>query len=142
MRSLTDTAPAFRWTETYSVNIATLDRQHRDLFATINELNRALSEGHGAVAVGDVLGQLLEYSRKHFATEEVLMETHSFPGLPTHRLEHEAFALRVAKYMDDYRRGKLGTPASLMLYLQSWLKEHLLKTDKAYSTFLNEKGVF
>jgi hemerythrin-like metal-binding protein len=142
MSLLTGTATAFSWTETYSVNIATLDRQHQDLFATINELNRALSEGHGAGAVGDVLRQLLEYSRKHFAAEEVLMETHHFPRLPTHRLEHQAFELKIAKYMDDYREAKLGTPASLMLYLQSWLKEHLLKTDKAYSAFLNERGVF
>jgi hemerythrin-like metal-binding protein len=99
-------------------------------------LSRALSEGHGADAIGDVLSQLLEYSHKHFATEEVLMETHSFPGLPTHRLEHEVFALKIEQYMADYRERKLGTPASLMLYLRSWLKEHLLKTDKACTSGL------
>lgn len=142
MSTLADTTPAFRWTETYSVNIATLDRQHRDLFAAINELNLALSHGHGGLAVEGVLRELLEYSCKHFATEEVLMETHNFPGLPTHRLEHEAFKLKIAQYMNDYREKRLGTPASLMLYLQSWLKEHLLKADKACGVFLNERGVF
>lgn len=30
---------------------------------------------------------------------------------------------------------------ALLLFLQSWLKEHILVTDKAYSSFLNERGV-
>ena len=142
MNPLTDAKPAFCWTETYRVNVATLDREHQRLFDTINELNTALAEGRGSAALEHVLRQLLEYAQTHFASEEVLMDAHGFPGLPSHRLEHGAFSRRVAKYLDDYRAGKVGTPASLMLFLQSWLREHILKCDKAYSAFLNERGVF
>ena len=28
-----------------------------------------------------------------------------------------------------------------MLFLQNWLKEHILSMDKAYSAFLNDGGV-
>jgi hemerythrin len=29
----------------------------------------------------------------------------------------------------------------LLLFLQSWLKKHVLRTDKQYSAFLNARGV-
>ena len=138
---MTDQRPALHWTERYSVHIATLDRQHQGLFDTINELNAALADGKGATVMDDVLRRLLDYAAYHFASEEYLMEAHRFPGLAIHRLEHEAFGRNVKKYLDDYRQGKQHAPVSLLLFLQSWLNEHILKTDKAYSSFLNEHGV-
>ena len=138
---LTQTVPVLRWSERYSVHIAALDRQHQGLFDTINELNAALAEGRGASVMDGVLQKLLEYAHSHFASEEYLMEAHRFPGLATHRVEHEAFARNVAKYLDDFHQAKQGAPVSLLLFLQSWLKEHILKSDKAYASFLNERGV-
>jgi hemerythrin len=43
--------------------------------------------------------------------------------------------------MEDYRASKPGVPVKLLLFLHSWLKEHLLKTDKLYSAYLNARGV-
>jgi|SRR5208283_278631 len=136
------TRAVFKWTEAYSVNIAALDRQHRGLFDTINELNSALAQGHGATAMDGVLRKLAQYATTHFAAEEVLMEEYGFPELTLHRKEHEAFRRNVAKYIEDFRASKTGVPVSLLLYLQSWLREHILKTDKAYSGFLNAHGVY
>ena len=89
-----------------------------------------------------VLTRLLDYAKDHFAAEERLMEDHHFPGLLTHQMEHQAFGRNVNRYLEDFRAGKLGASSALLLFLQSWLKQHiLLKTDKAYSAFLNERGV-
>ena len=41
----------FRWTESYRVNIAVLDRQHQQLFDTVNELDQALHTGEGKSVV-------------------------------------------------------------------------------------------
>ena len=142
MRVPARAASGFRWTEKCKVGIEKLDRQHRDLYKPFNDLSSALSQGHGAAAMEHVLHQLLEYSRIHFAAEESLMQAHNFPGLPTHRLEHQTFLRKIEQYVEDSKKGKLGAPASLLLFLQSWLKDHLQKTDKAYATFFNERGVF
>lgn len=131
----------FRWTETYSVKIAELDRQHQGLFAIINQLNDAMDAGQGAAVMDSVLDELLGYAKHHFAAEESLMEQHRFPGFPTHQLEHQAFGRNITRYLEDFRAGKVGAPAALLMFLQSWLREHILKSDKAYSTFLNERGV-
>jgi len=131
----------FCWTERYSVNIAVLDRQHQALFDTVNELKEALTSGHGSSVVDEVLEQLFEYALTHFAAEELLMTEHDFPGLETHRAEHQRFAQTIEKFREDYQAGKTGVPVELMLFLQSWLQEHLLKCDKAYSAYLNARGV-
>jgi hemerythrin len=135
------TEKAIRWNESYRVNIAVFDRQHQSLFNTINELNDALAAGHGATAIDHVLQKLLEYAKNHFASEEFFMEAHHYPGLAAHRLEHQAFARSIDKYVDDHKKGKSGVPVSLLLFLQTWLREHILKTDKAYGAFLNDHGV-
>lgn len=136
-----DAMPVLHWSEQYSVNIAMIDHQHQGLFDTINELHRALAQGDGTTAMRGVLQKLIQYTTTHFHSEEALMERYGFPGLATHRVEHEAFARNVAKYLEDFRAAKPGAPLSLLLFLQSWLKAHILKSDKAYSRFLNEHGV-
>jgi hemerythrin len=133
--------PAFQWTERYSVNIAALDHQHRGLFATINELNEALATGEAASVTDPILQKLVDYALTHFASEESLMTRHKFPGFATHRFEHDKFTQAVTKFLEDYHAGKPGVPVSLMLFLQTWLKEHILVTDKGYSKFLNAQGV-
>jgi hemerythrin-like metal-binding protein len=133
--------PTFRWTEKYAVNVQALDNQHRTLFASTNELNDALSHGEGAAAVDPVLQRLVDYALSHFAAEEALMKRHRFPDLAKHRAEHEAFARKVTEFIEEYRAGRAGVPVELLLFLQSWLKQHILVTDKAYSSFLNERGV-
>lgn len=130
---MTISTPAFRWTEKYSVNIAALDHQHQSLCATINELNEALADS--------VLQKLVDYALTHFAAEEALMTKYEFPGLSTHCMEHHKFAESVTKLLKDYRVGKAGVPVSLLLFLQTWLKRHILVADKAYSGFLNARGV-
>jgi hemerythrin len=69
------------------------------------------------------------------------MTQYRFPTLLTHCAEHDRFTHVVAKFVEDYRAGKAGVPVSLLLFLQNWLKEHILVSDKAYSSFLNARGV-
>jgi len=131
----------FCWTERYSVKIAVLDRQHQALFDTVNELKEALTSGHGSRVVDEVLKKLFHYAGEHFAAEELLMTEHAFPLLETHRAEHRRFTRNIEKFLEDHKAGKTGVPVKLMFFMQSWLQEHLLKTDKAFSAYLNARGV-
>ena len=131
----------FRWTEDCSVQIALLDQQHQTLFDTINELDHALRLGAGNASVDAVLQKLVQYTASHFTAEEALMAQHSFPGLSTHQAEHDRFRGKIAQFLEEHRAGKAGVPVSLLFFMQSWLKRHVLKTDKQYSSFLTARGV-
>jgi hemerythrin-like metal-binding protein len=131
----------FRWTQAYSVNISVLDQQHRSLFDVVNQLDQTLRMGRGNAALNPILDRLLEYATVHFAAEESLMKQHDFPGLPTHHTQHEMFRRQITEYLRDHKAGKPGVPVALLFYLQAWLKDHLVKTDKQYSAYLNARGV-
>jgi|SRR5208283_3473714 len=131
----------FRWTTAQSVSIEFLDRQHARLFDAINDLHQALRSGRGNSAIDPVLAHLADYARQHFEAEELLMEKHGFPGLPAHKAEHAMFRRKLAAFLRAHRVGKAGVPVSLIFFMQTWLKEHILAVDRQYSSFLNERGV-
>ena len=131
----------FQWTKAYSVQVQALDRQHQRLFDTVNELDEALARGCGNAVVEDVLKRLVEYTVSHFAAEEKVMETNGFPGLAAHRAKHRELTQKVGAFQTEYKTGNRNVPTALMLFLQNWLKEHILGTDKKYSEFLNAKGI-
>jgi hemerythrin len=107
----------------------------------MNELHEALGAGRGKHVVGKILQQLIEYTATHFASEEAAMEKSGFPGLNSHKAEHKAMTEQLLKFQNDLQAGKLGVPTALMPFLQKWLHDHLLETDKKYGPFLNEKGI-
>jgi len=131
----------YRWTTAYSVNIEILDKQHERLFDTVNELNRALRSGSGGAAVELILVRLVDYVHEHFTAEELLMDYHGFPGLAAHKAEHAMFRKKIDAFLDGHNAGKTGVPVDLMLFMRTWLKDHVLTVDKRYSEFLNARGV-
>jgi hemerythrin len=69
------------------------------------------------------------------------MEKHGFRGLPAHKAEHAMFRRKLAAFLRAHKSGKAGVPVSLIFFMQTWLKEHILTVDQQYSSFLNERGV-
>ncbi len=134
-------AGVYAWKEMYSVHVGVLDRQHQTLFSMMAKLNEALAKGQGSAVVDDVLNRLVAYTVTHFAAEEGLLEKHNYPGLAQHRRKHEELRRKVESLVAEHKAGKVGVPATLILFLQGWLKDHILGTDHQYSTFLNGHGV-
>jgi len=51
------------------------------------------------------------------------------------------FRQKMATLLDRHRGAKAGVAVELLPFLQTWLKQHVLRTDKQYSAFLNARGV-
>ncbi len=133
--------PLLQWNETYSVQVASLDQQHQTLFRTINELHDALHAGHGKDIVGKVLQRLIDYTKSHFAAEEVILERNGYPDLAVHRAAHKALVSQVLKFKKDFELGSVGIAVEINQFLQKWLSEHIQNTDKKYGKYLNDKGI-
>jgi hemerythrin-like metal-binding protein len=131
----------FRWDPSYSVNIAELDRQHQQLFRTLVELDQALQNGTADSIIEVVLENLIQYTIRHFAAEENLMQKHGFPGLSAHRYDHQLLAQKLTKFNLSQRAGHPEIPSNLLPFLKAWWQDHVLKTDKEYSEFLNARGI-
>lgn len=132
---------AFEWTNAYSVNISSMDDQHKVLVGLLNKLDDAHAQGSGKQAFMDALGRLMDYVRTHFEAEEKLMQENDYPDYYDHRQAHIALTIKVAELQqlkDVYRESD--TP-ELIGFLTQWLVGHIMGVDRRYGVFLNKKGI-
>ncbi len=122
----------------FKTGIALIDEEHRELFAIIG---RAYQVAHDEVIVSDkydammdILSELEEYTRKHFADEENYMEQIGYSGLQAQKVAHGVFVeklvnidVRQLAAMDENPEKYLN---EILNYLLDWLGNHILKMDK------------
>ncbi len=57
-----------QWSESLSVTIREIDRQHQKLFDMINELHQAQLQGKGKDVQGKIVNGLISYTNEHLVT--------------------------------------------------------------------------
>jgi len=129
------------WAPSLSVGVAALDKQHNRIIEMINSLIVGPDAEVDSETLSDTLGEMLEYARAHFETEERILEEHDYPELPAQRRQHLAFRKKAATFCVETMEGRASLPHEVLEYLKSWFSEHVLETDMRYRTFLNERGV-
>ncbi|MDX2470295.1 MAG: bacteriohemerythrin [SAR324 cluster bacterium] len=128
------------WDSTFSVNIAEIDDQHACLVKFINMIHQANEEKRAVTDFDDLLDALVNYTVAHFNYEEDLMVKGNYQNFAAHKQVHVAFLDGVGAFLEDFKKGK-STVDDLLKILKSWLVEHIQKTDKEYTTILNQAGI-
>lgn len=124
------------WNLSLATGIRQIDLQHQELIDIINDLEAAHLAGRQEQALKEVLPQLAAYVLFHFGTEEAMMNrAPQCGGHAAHHLnEHRLFAEKIAAF-----RARPATPselAELVAYLNAWLIEHIMKTDREMASLL------
>jgi hemerythrin len=127
------------WSSSYETGHPDVDRQHKHLFAMINELHAAMGHGRGREALGPVLTGLVAYTVEHFAAEETLMRASSYPDIERHMEKHEALARQVSELALRFSKGYLTIPSTLAQFLSTWLKHHIREEDMALIRWVNNR---
>jgi hemerythrin len=129
------------WQADYSVNIAKIDKQHKNLVDLINRLHAAILSGKAEEALTHILTDLVYYTIYHFETEEGLFDEYDYPESESHKQEHRDLIQKVSALQSRHTEGEKVITQEVMKFLHDWLRGHILGTDKAYVPFLNSKGV-
>ena len=129
------------WDDTYSVNVAEIDRQHKRLVAMINELHVAMRDRKTKDVLGQIISRLFLYTTTHFSTEEKYFDQFNYPEKTVHVKEHELFIQKINEFKQSFDEDRLMLSVAVIDFLKDWLLKHILGTDKKYSSFLNKKGV-
>ena len=122
----------FEWSNEYSVQVVSIDAQHRNLFAIGHELYQAMSIGQGKTACVKILDRLVQYTAVHFAFEERLMRSNNYPDFAAHKAEHDALTAQVLKFQSEFRDGKATLTVTLLQFLKDWLAKHIKGSDMRY----------
>lgn len=131
----------FEWKSEYSVSVERFDSEHKKLFSLINQLNDAMKVGQGRGKARHILEELAEYTRCHFEAEETAMRQASFSGLEEHIAEHCSLAGQLTELFAELDSNSGRLPMRLLLFLSSWLLDHIRVCDRKYIDALNAAGI-
>jgi hemerythrin len=125
----------------FEIGIAEIDSQHRRLFDLILEMRKWSRTELKEPAVLDILAALTEYAQTHFSVEESVMRMLHYPQTAQHIDEHKRFVnrLNVLQYKLQ-KNGGLGS-IDVIAFIQSWLLEHIDRSDRAYVDYFLAKGI-
>ena len=131
----------FEWKPQYSVQIASIDGQHQNLFRLAEELYAAMASGQGKAALAKILDRLVQYTTVHFAHEERLMNQHNYPDRNAHVAEHRKLTQQVLAFQKDFESGKALMTVEVLHFLRDWLSHHIAQSDQKYAPYLKERSV-
>ena len=134
------------WNDRYSVGIESIDNDHKKLIHLINNLQTAIDYKTNNEFEKQTLDEVIDYTKYHFAREEDLMEKNGYSDFVAHKAQHAKMIAKVTEFvqiyeMDESEGIKSGAIESLLMYLKSWLINHINGTDQEYSEYLISKGV-
>lgn len=126
-----------KWEEKYSVGVEEVDRQHQRLFTLLNRFIENFG-GPDKAGLPDVLEEMVNYIDFHFKCEEGYLQAH--PDFEEHRREHFSFVRKTLQLQKDYLQGKADITLDVLQFLVSWLKNHILGTDRKYFEQMRENA--
>lgn len=132
------------WNANFLTGVDEIDDQHRILVNTLNEANAKLEGNTSAEFLEQITRDLLSYALYHFETEEELMKEYGYSEERTddadsHLQQHRSFSAKVVAVRDGLKAGILISREDLLSFLNNWLVNHILNTDKRLGTFVAGK---
>ena len=133
--------PLLEWKEEYSVEVKAIDDQHKEMFRMINELVGLINVVPDRDRIEPLLDGLIAYRQKHFATEEGYFKQFDFEGAEEHIEEHTRFNDRLEALRSGYADDPIGLAFELVDFLEDWLIDHILNTDRKYIECFRAHGL-
>jgi hemerythrin len=133
------------WNDSLLTGVDEIDRQHRILVNTLNEVAARVSEYSGDRRIDQVTRDLLAFAAYHFETEEQLMALHGYDAAEPeearlHNLQHLGFSERVIALRAAAEDGKPASLAAFLGFLKGWLINHIGTTDQRLGDFIRSRG--
>lgn len=125
------------WDQHFSVGILKFDEEHKGLILMINRL---ISHSQATTELG-LLVKMTQYAREHFLSEEKLMAQYDYPDREAHINQHRDFRRKTMDFCMALIDKEESSAENTLQDLGDWLVNHILKTDKAYSSFFQGHGV-
>jgi hemerythrin len=126
------------WNESYSVGVASIDDEHRELFDAVRNLESAIVRNAEAAETGPLLLKLAEATARHFQDEEAIMRKAKYPGMALHVANHERLVEKIDAFAVRHSRGGAPLNQHALNFLHDWLLHHIESDDARLGEWLNE----
>ncbi|MCL1994315.1 MAG: bacteriohemerythrin [Spirochaetes bacterium] len=127
------------WKAQYSVGVALIDDQHKELIRLTNVLYEDCFKHGKDIAYASfksTIKSIVDYVTKHFSMEEQLMERTGYHDFAKHKTEHQSFVKEILADIKKFEEGKAFVPNVFVRFLRDWVLSHIAMTDKALGKYL------
>jgi hemerythrin len=128
----------FIWTPSLALGVPWIDAQHQTLFERAAKFEAAFRAGEPGYRLEELFAFLAEYAMEHFEAEERYMREVGYPQLGEHIQEHREFMRRFSSLVPQWNSEgeSSGLLNALLEFLNSWLTEHVSKSDQRIGDFV------
>lgn len=127
------------WMNALRVGVEVIDRDHQIIFSLAN---KASYKEIDDADMSNIVGELIDYTRRHFRREEAVMEACGFPDFEAHRELHYALESQIQEFAAQWRKvRKPQILSSLQTFLQDWLVVHIAESDTKIAEYAMGKDL-
>lgn len=117
------------WKDHYSVGVASMDDEHREMIDLINDVYEKLGSTPDAEAIESCLEEIFNTISLHFALEERIMRDSGYSEYEDHKDDHEDLLDDIRDLMDSYAADPTDGAWQLKLRLSDWFGKHFATFD-------------
>ncbi|MGB5630571.1 MAG: hemerythrin family protein [Woeseiaceae bacterium] len=117
------------WRDEFSVGVAAVDHEHREMIALINELDGAMQDDTSQASVVQALGEIYARISAHFALEEKIMRDARYTYFAEHKQDHEQLLDALLDVVDSVDEKGRYDRADLSRSLERWFSDHFRTHD-------------
>ena len=117
------------WKPEYSVGVASMDDEHREMIDMINGVYVQLGESPDADDIEACLEEIYNAIASHFALEERLMRDMGYAEYEDHKEDHEELLDEIRDLMDAFVVDAAAGAALLEQRLSDWFGNHFASFD-------------
>jgi hemerythrin len=125
-----------QWKPSFTLGIASVDTEHRDMINTINRVYATLEDEGSELQVNRVLGEIHAQISAHFALEERLMRAAGYAEYAQHKDSHEQLLDEIRDLMDSFSADPVAGRTQLQESLSNWFGVHFSTFDARLHTHL------
>jgi len=132
-----------QWTSRLEVGHALIDLDHyrlvRDTNCLVGYLVDGIARSRDDAAIALALGRLIQDTKAHFMAEERLMEGLLYSEATAHKSAHRHLIRSIEALRLDIGSGRRVPDSHAICFVENWLLDHILTTDRKLSAFLNSR---
>ncbi len=113
-----------------------IDGEHRVQVGLLSALRDAVTEGRAETEVYEILEQLIDYTKVHFMSEELLMRLYQYPHYEAHVAEHGRMVEQIEQARQRYQCGDAATTTETLDAALAGLTGHIGRSDRTLGGYL------
>ena len=131
----------YQWDVSLETGYEKVDKQHKQLVATLNSIIEASRDGKGSDEIFRTLDFLTSYTVMHFSDEEKLMVQYDYADYLVHKRYHDEFKVTVGNLTQ--RIVKEGPTEEMIRIVTTaigdWLLNHIKGDDFRMAAYVKSK---